>query len=108
MASLLQHARRVAFDSHKRDHASGSRIKRLSRSAPFSLFVEALEADGCVIVKDFTNKAALEEAGEEVRPWLEGQENGITVGGMTSLVESVYNVLIHLQLSRERRGQSPA
>ncbi|KIX99788.1 uncharacterized protein Z520_04424 [Fonsecaea multimorphosa CBS 102226] len=81
MASILQHARRVAWDNHKGDHISGHAIRKLSRSDPLSLFVEALEADGCVIVKDFTDKAALEKADWEVRPWLAQQADGVKVGG---------------------------
>lgn len=81
MASIFQHARRVAFNHEKADHGSPHHIKRLSRSAPISLFVEALEQDGCVIVKDFTDNATLETAEQEVRPWLDQQDDGVAVGG---------------------------
>ncbi len=82
MASFLQQARRVAFDSSKADHSSGRHVKKLSRSAPLSLFIKALETDGCVIVKDFTDTATVEKANEEVRPWLEKVEDGVKVGGV--------------------------
>jgi hypothetical protein len=85
MASFIQHARRVAFDGHKGDHAAGHRVRRLSRSASLSLFVEALETDGCVIIKDFTDEATLEKADREVRPWLEKEDDGVKVGGMIPL-----------------------
>ncbi|OAG41072.1 hypothetical protein AYO21_04685 [Fonsecaea monophora] len=84
MASILQHARRVAWDSHKRDGHPSRGIRKLSRSAPLSLFIEALEADGCVIVKDFTDEATLEKADSEVHPWLDQQANGVKVGGKFS------------------------
>jgi len=83
MAHLLQQARRVAW-SPDRGHSltPTPKIRRLSRSAPLSLFIEALEVDGCVIVKDFTDISTLERASQEVRPWLDKQEQGAKVGGM--------------------------
>jgi hypothetical protein len=88
MASLLQHARWVAFDSHKADHASVRQIKRISRAAPLSLFIEALETDGCVVVKDFTDIATLAKADREVRPYLEQQGDGVKVGGTVPILHS--------------------
>ena len=32
-----------------------NRVRRINRSQPFEIFVEALEADGCVIVQDFVS-----------------------------------------------------
>ena len=32
-----------------------NRVRRIHKSQPFELFVEALEADGCVVVEDFVN-----------------------------------------------------
>ena len=85
MALFLQQARRIARTSDKSaDHASPHHIKRLSRSAPLSLFIEALEQDGCVIVKDFTDRATLQRADEEVEPWLDNQAEGAKVGGWSA------------------------
>ena len=81
MAFLHHHARRVAFDSHKADHARVHNLRRLPRSAQLSQLIEALETDGCVIIKDFTDEATLEEADREVQPWLENQDDGAKVGG---------------------------
>ena len=90
MALFLQHARRVAWTSNKSvDHASAHHIKRLSRSAPLSLFVEALEQDGCVIVKDFTDEATLEQADWEVKPWLDNQVEGAKVGGRFASFQAI-------------------
>ena len=82
MAFLHHHARRVAFDSYKKDHTLGHHVRRLSRSDSLSLFIEALEADGCVIVRDFTDRATLENADKELRPWLEKEEYEVKVGGV--------------------------
>ena len=85
MASFFHHARRVAYDGHKSDHSSARAVRRLQRSAPLSMFVEALEHDGCVIIKDFTDRATIEEADEEIRPWLEKVEEEVKGGGMKSI-----------------------
>lgn len=62
-------------------------IQRLLRSEPLSSFVEALERDGCVIVKDFTDAQTVEQANEEVKPWLEKQgQAGAKVGGECSSI----------------------
>lgn len=88
MAYLLQQARRVAFDSNKSPERQASpQIQRLKRSAPLSLFIEALEKDGCVIISDFTDESTLRQADEEIRPWLEHEDEGAVVGG---------RLLIHL------------
>lgn len=82
MAYLLQQARRVAFDSNKSpERPAAPRIQRIQRSAPLSRFIEALEKDGCVIVSDFTDESTLRQADEEIRPWLEHEDDGAVVGG---------------------------
>jgi hypothetical protein len=84
---LLQQARRLAFGSKEpTEHLRAARVKRLSRSAPLSLFIEALEQDGCVIIKDFTDEATLKQADKEVRPWLGVEDEGAVVGGRSSLL----------------------
>ncbi len=85
MAHVLQQARRLAFDSKKpTEHLPVACVKRLPRSAPLSLFIEALEQDGCVIIKDFTDESTLKQADEEVRPWLGDEDEGAVVGGRSS------------------------
>lgn len=104
MAYILQQARRVAFDSPK---ASTTQVRRLSRSAPFSAFVEALEADGCVIVQDFTDKTTLKKADQEVRPYLNQQENGHKVGGTIPFSHTICTPLINPSPSRkDKNGNS--
>ena len=85
MAHVLQQARRLAFDSKQAtERLLAARVKRLERSAPLSLFIEALEQDGCVIIKDFTDEATLRQADEEVRPFLGDEDEGAVVGGRFS------------------------
>lgn len=107
MASFYQAARRVAYSSDKSDHTSTHHIKRLSRSAPFSLFVDALEQDGCVIVKDFTDKATLAKADQEVRPWLNQLgEGGAVVGGrFLGATKVFFRALTPTQPSKGKREQ---
>lgn len=69
------------YTSKVSSNGSTPSIQRLSRSQPLSAFVEALERDGCVIVKDFTDIPTLEKADDEVRPILEAQSTGAKVGG---------------------------
>lgn len=93
MAFLVQQARRVAWSSPKSTESNGKpEVRRLSRSAAPSAFVEALEQDGCVIVKDFTDKATLQQADDEVRPWLEREGGGATVGGMLDFFQCVDSI----------------
>lgn len=104
MAYILQQARRVAFDSPK---ASTTQIRRLSRSAPLSAFVEALEADGCVIVQDFTDKTTLHKADQEVRPYLNQQEKGHKVGGRVPFSQTNFTPLISSSPPRkDKNGNS--
>ena len=91
MALFLQQARRVARISDKSaDRGPTHNIKRLSRSAQLSLFIEALEQDGCVIVSDFTDKATLQQADMEVKPWLESQVEGSKVGGRSASIQNYF------------------
>lgn len=82
MALLLQQARRLALNSDKPEAPYLThRVRKISRSAPLSQFIEAVEQDGCVIISDFTDKATVEQANQEVKPWLEKQDSGAKVGG---------------------------
>jgi hypothetical protein len=90
MASILQAARRAARDCRNHSPSSEHGVKRLSRSAPLSAFVEALEKDGCVIIKDFTDRPTLANADKDVRPWLEKQDGGVKVGGVSGHFNLAY------------------
>ena len=62
--------------------AIGCQIERIPRSAPLARFVNALQRDGCVIVRDFTDLDALARAQSEVQPYLDAEEVGRKVGGI--------------------------
>jgi hypothetical protein len=93
---LSQQARRVAYHSSaSQQNDQGHKVQRLSRAATLSSFIDALERDGCVIVTDFTDKATLEQADQEIRPWLEEENTGAVVGGESS-------TLITYQIGRSK------
>jgi hypothetical protein len=58
-----------------------SSIQKISYSAPRQDFISALERDGCVIVKNFTDIETLEKAQSEVQPYLDANDKGSKVGG---------------------------
>lgn len=57
-------------------------IQRIPYSASRDLFIDALKKDGCVIVEGFTTVELLEQARQEVQPFLDadGQKTS-KVGG---------------------------
>ncbi|KEY66700.1 hypothetical protein S7711_09720 [Stachybotrys chartarum IBT 7711] len=59
-------------------------VQRVSRAAGLQTFIDAIEQDGCVVIKDFTDLASLEEASKEVQPYLDASvaEAGSTVGAL--------------------------
>ncbi|KIX03395.1 uncharacterized protein Z518_06947 [Rhinocladiella mackenziei CBS 650.93] len=108
MAVFLQQARRVAYHPDKADDNTSTRhIKRLPRSAPFSLFVETLERDGCVIVKDFTDITTLSQADQEVRPWLDNQDGGPAVGALQGQTRTVTRLIGRSATVREKFFADP-
>jgi hypothetical protein len=61
--------------------SSSSGIQEIPYSSPRQDFISALEKDGCVIVKNFTDIETLEEAQREVQPYLDAEDIGSKVGG---------------------------
>ncbi|KAF4979793.1 hypothetical protein FZEAL_4067 [Fusarium zealandicum] len=59
-------------------------VQRISREAGRQAFIDAIEKDGCVIVKDFTDMQSLEDAQLEVQPFLDASAAaaGSTVGAL--------------------------
>ncbi|KAL6245059.1 hypothetical protein RBB50_007834 [Rhinocladiella similis] len=108
MAYLLQQARRVAFDSNKSpERPAAPRIQRIQRSAPLSRFIEALEKDGCVIVSDFTDESTLRQADEEIRPWLEHEDDGAVVGALQGQTRTVTRLIGRSPTVREKFFADP-
>ena len=107
MAFFFQQARRVAWNSERADTVSTPSVKRLTRSDPVSLFVEALEQDGCVIVKDFTDRTTIEQADGEVRPWLEKEDDGAVVGALQGKTKTVTRLIGRSETVREKFFADP-
>ncbi|KFA74744.1 hypothetical protein S40288_08833 [Stachybotrys chartarum IBT 40288] len=63
---------------------SSEMVQHVSRAAGLQTFIDAIEQDGCVVIKDFTDLASLEEASKEVQPYLDASvaEAGSTVGAL--------------------------
>lgn len=59
-------------------------VQRLNRAAGLQAFISAIEQDGCVIIKDFTDLDSLDIAHEEVQPYLDESlaSSGSTVGAL--------------------------
>ncbi|KAF4968688.1 hypothetical protein FSARC_3974 [Fusarium sarcochroum] len=59
-------------------------VQRISREAGTQAFIDAVEKDGCVIIKDFTDLESLEQAQKEVQPYLDESLSaaGSTVGAL--------------------------
>ncbi|RKU41140.1 hypothetical protein DL546_001360 [Coniochaeta pulveracea] len=59
-------------------------VQRISRAAGLQAFIDAIEADGCVVIKDFTDESHLWAAGKDVQPYLEASltESGSKVGAL--------------------------
>ncbi|KEF60819.1 uncharacterized protein A1O9_02381 [Exophiala aquamarina CBS 119918] len=107
MAFFQQQARRVAWCSEGGEAASTHSIKRLSRSSPVSLFIEAIEQDGCVIVTDYSDRTTVEQANEEVRPWLEKQGEGAVVGALQGQTRTVTRLIGKSETVREKFYADP-
>ncbi|PYH45960.1 uncharacterized protein BP01DRAFT_415450 [Aspergillus saccharolyticus JOP 1030-1] len=62
-----------------------SHIERIPYSAPRGTFIDALKREGCVIVQNFSTPETLEQARQEVQPWLEKEEHRSKLGGRLRL-----------------------
>lgn len=70
-------------------------IQRIPYSAPREQFIEALKKDGCVVVQEFTSLDALEQARQEVEPWLQkSAEKKSEVGGKVAPIQSLRGITI--------------
>ncbi|EXJ82789.1 hypothetical protein A1O3_06604 [Capronia epimyces CBS 606.96] len=108
MGEYGEQAPRVALSSAKTETPNLThRVKRISRSAPFSQFIEAVEQDGCVIVRDFTDPATVEQANQEVKPWLERQDAGAKVGALGGKTRTVTKLVGRSPTVREKFFADP-
>lgn len=102
-------------------------VQRIAREAGLQAFIDAVEKDGCVIIKDFTDFESLEQAGKEVQPYLDASlaDSASTVGALnggtatcTRLVgrsktvrekffsDSLYQVCLHTSISLQLKSAS--
>jgi hypothetical protein len=63
--------------------SAASRIQKIPYASPRQEFISALEKDGCVIIKNFTDIETLEQAQQEVQPYLDTEDENSTLGGKT-------------------------
>lgn len=59
-------------------------VQRIERQSGLQAFIDAIEKDGCVIIKDFTDLESLQAADAEVQPYLDASlaNSGSTVGAL--------------------------
>ncbi|EXJ87920.1 hypothetical protein A1O1_04847 [Capronia coronata CBS 617.96] len=99
---------RVALTSDKAETPYLThRVRRIPRSAPLSEFIEAVEQDGCVIISDFTDKATVDQANQEVQPWLEKQDSGAKVGALGGKTRTVTRLVGRSRTVREKFFSDP-
>lgn len=79
-------------------------VQRISREAGLEAFIKAVEQDGCVIIKDFTDLEALEQAGKEVQPYLDAslEASGSTVGALNGGTATCTRLIGRSQTVREK------
>lgn len=82
-------------------------IRRLPREAGLKAFIEALEEDGCVIVKDFTDMKSLEDAQKEVQPYLDACNSGSTVGALNGGTATCTRLIGRSRTVREKFFSDP-
>ncbi|KAI9043025.1 phytanoyl-CoA dioxygenase family protein [Aspergillus affinis] len=82
-------------------------IQRIPYSAPRDSFINALKKDGCVIVQDFTTLEALEQARQEVEPWLSQENNGSEVGALNGGTRTCTRLVGRSQTVREKFFSDP-
>ncbi|RAK77753.1 phytanoyl-CoA dioxygenase family protein [Aspergillus fijiensis CBS 313.89] len=77
-------------------------IQRLPYSAPREDFIDALKRDGCVIVQGFTTLETLEEARQEVQPWLEKEEQRSKLGALNGGTRTCTRLIGRSKTVREK------
>ncbi|PYH75550.1 hypothetical protein BO82DRAFT_359936 [Aspergillus uvarum CBS 121591] len=84
-----------------------SLIQRLPHSAPREDFINALKRDGCVIVQDFTTLETLEEARQEVQPWLEKEQQRSKLGALNGGTRTCTRLVGRSKTVREKFFSDP-
>ncbi|OTB01183.1 hypothetical protein M426DRAFT_14760 [Hypoxylon sp. CI-4A] len=84
-------------------------VQRISREAGLQAFLDAVEKDGCVIIKDFTNLESLADAQKEVQPYLDASiaESGSTVGALNGGTATCTRLIGRSKTAREKFFSDP-
>ena len=82
-------------------------VQRISRAEGLEAFVAALEEDGCVIVKDFTDSDTLKDAQREVQPFLDAQGPGSKVGALNGGTATCTRLVGRSRTVREKFFSDP-
>lgn len=82
-------------------------VRRVSRAEGLEAFVAALEEDGCVVVKDFTDPDTLKHAQQEVQPYLDAQGPGSKVGALNGGTATCTRLVGRSRTVREKFFSDP-
>jgi hypothetical protein len=84
-------------------------VQRIAREAGLETFINAIEEDGCVIIKDFTDLESLSEAQTEVQPYLDASASTSksTVGALNGGTATCTRLVGRSRTVRERFFSDP-
>lgn len=84
-------------------------VQRISREAGLQAFIDAVEKDGCVIIKDFTDLESLSDAQEEVQPYLDASAAaaGSKVGALNGGTATCTRLVGRSKTAREKFFSDP-
>lgn len=79
-------------------------VQRVARDAGLPAFINAIELDGCVIIKDFTDEESLVEAQKEVQPYLDASlaASASTVGALNGGTATCTRLIGRSKTAREK------
>ena len=79
-------------------------VQRIPREAGLQAFIDAVEKDGCVIIKDFTDLESLAEAQKQVQPYLDASiaESASTVGALNGGTATCTRLVGRSKTAREK------
>ncbi|KAI0179520.1 hypothetical protein GGR52DRAFT_589210 [Hypoxylon sp. FL1284] len=84
-------------------------IQRISRADGLQAFIDAVEKDGCVIIKDFTDPESLADAQKEVQPYLDASmaRTGSKVGALNGGTATCTRLVGRSKTAREKFFSDP-
>ncbi|KXH64098.1 amidohydrolase [Colletotrichum salicis] len=89
-------------------------VQYLYQEAGLQAFISAIEEDGCVVIKDFTDQTSLDAAHEEVQPYLNASlaQSGSTIGALNAGSQSTelhrddkHHHASHIEASHYTKGR---